>query len=373
MSDSTESIILVTVITATVPAIFGLVIWYFKSKYNERNEDRKLEADRMYSDQQETAKKELNEQINRYAMKIKDFYYPIYIRLVANEQAYRKVIGPRASQTIPLKIRKTIMQREILTTHEQIIKIIIENAHMVEGDSTLLYEFIKYTQHVAVLKTIYHIKNCDISAKDLGSFYPESLLPTLHNRFMRDSKTYNELIGYTVYQDNTLLSSIQDPSMTIKNVLTIAKMATMNDDSITSGTRTHTTESSDDRFNKSVSRSESPPINHEHNSSIWDRRNIRTPTSTCEETIGDRSMDISSLSKMRDATSRWEDVMKVTTKRRKLHINRSGSNRKRSSKRSSKANSINDAIYNSTPPSHNITNNSDEDIPKSPPREYLTE
>lgn len=292
MSDSTESIILVTVITATVPAILGIIIWYFKLKYNASVEQRKADADRIYKEQQETAKKELTEQMERYALKIKEFYYPIYIRLVANEQAYRKVIGPRNSNTIPIKIRRAIMKNEILIAHEHIIKIIIDHAHMVEGDSELLHEFIKYTQHVAVLKTIFSVKGCDVSAKDLGSPYPTTLLPTLHNRFMTDSKIYNDLIGYTVYRDNSLLN-IQD---TVKNVISTHRMNIHDDDS-ESG-YTNTTEDY-----RSYRRDSATTIDY-----VPSVARSRCEDVSLNESVGDRTIDITSLSKMRESLVKWDRV-----------------------------------------------------------------
>lgn len=202
---STENIIIVTVVSTAIPAIIGLFVWYFKTKYTSYMNKLQTERDHKLEIIEEKRKKEINEQVERYRDKIKLFYYPIYIRLTANEHAYRKIIGPRRSETMPHKVRRHILKHEILPAHLAIIQLFKDYGYMIEGDAELLDQFIKFTHHVSVLKTIHNMEDINISARDVGSEYPTRLLPVLHDRFMVDTHKYNELMGYTVYQDNILL------------------------------------------------------------------------------------------------------------------------------------------------------------------------
>ncbi len=206
MNDS-ETVILITVITVSIPSILGIIIWYIKTKFTMAVETRKIAEERLKTEADEKRKKDVDVQIKRYESKIKDFYYPIYIRLVAGENAYKKVIGPRRTNTISSDIRRLLLKQEIMPAHEKIIEIYTNNAYMIEGDNILLYEFIKFAQHLAVLKSIHKTKNDHISARELGSPYPTTLLPVLHDRFMRDSQCYNKLVGHNIYKNEVINKS----------------------------------------------------------------------------------------------------------------------------------------------------------------------
>lgn len=204
MNDS-ETVILITVITVALPSILGVVIWYIKTKFTFAIDLRRIAEEKLKTETEEKHKLDIAVQVKRYEHKIKDFYYPIYIRLVAGEHAYKKVIGPRRTNTISTDIRRLLLKQEIMPAHEKIIEIYTNNAYMIEGDNTLLYEFIKFAQHLAVLKSIHKTKNDHISARELGAPYPTNLLPVLHDRFMRDSQDYNKLVGHIIYKNDLLI------------------------------------------------------------------------------------------------------------------------------------------------------------------------
>lgn len=123
-----------------IPVIIGILGYLGKSVYE------------IYVNRQKR-KRELLED------KLKNFYWPIYIRLKKNEDTYRLLFKGKMktdSDSIDYKISHYVEKEVLLKNHEEILEIITNYRHLAETDTNFEQLTDEYIKHVTIYQGFLH-------------------------------------------------------------------------------------------------------------------------------------------------------------------------------------------------------------------------
>lgn len=179
--------------------ILYVVFWINKNFERFKNEQIKLR-------ELENQKKELEiklklekrgKNLEYLEKQIKEFYWPIYLRLEKDNAMWEKV--PKLSKSgnsLPNEASDLFENDFIIPNHEEIVKIIEEKTFLIENDNELINVLIAYIRHVAVYKTI---RKTDIlkhlNPIDVNEPYPHELFALIKAKLWSLQNDYSIILN----------------------------------------------------------------------------------------------------------------------------------------------------------------------------------
>jgi hypothetical protein len=141
--------------------LFNRILERFKSQRALENELTKLKETRNleYLDKQ-----------------LSHFYWPVYIRLYIDIAIREKILDKRKDDPLLSKIGAEIEKNFILPNHDEIVRIIQSNIHLMESDGELFQEIRDYMRYVAIYKAMRAAECLDKFPEELGEPWPQKFL-----------------------------------------------------------------------------------------------------------------------------------------------------------------------------------------------------
>ena len=132
---------------------------------------------------------------------LRDFYWPIKIRLEKNNALYRLLGNSFVSDRIDSEV--------ILPNHLETIAIIEKKIHLAQADDTLSFEISNYIGHVYMYQALRRGGYDGFPDDYAGNDYRDSFYKIISDRTLRFQMDYDELIK-KVYQDSVTTKTLND-------------------------------------------------------------------------------------------------------------------------------------------------------------------
>jgi hypothetical protein len=163
----------------------------FKSELARRD---RAEASRLAL-ANELAKLKSDTHLKFLERQLSQFYWPVLLRLQKDSSVWRRVPAlSNGDNVFPKEIGERIEKFVILPNHEETVRIIESNIHLVQDEKvvTLLEKFIR---HVAVYSAL-RSSGSELNPIDLGEPYPDELSPLLAKKTRELQDRYNTLLQF---------------------------------------------------------------------------------------------------------------------------------------------------------------------------------
>ncbi len=125
---------------------------------------------------------------------LSQFYWPLYIRLHIDQAVWERILDKRKDDELLSKVADKIESDFIIKNHEEIVKIIESNIHLMESDGELFSLLKAYLRHVAVYKAMRSSGCNDKFPFDLGEPWPKGLLKSVTGNAYKIQKKYDDLL-----------------------------------------------------------------------------------------------------------------------------------------------------------------------------------
>lgn len=124
---------------------------------------------------------------------LREFYWPILIRLEKDNAIWETWHDNKYSHDQEKEqIASKIEENDILPNHKEILKIIQDNAYLIQADKTLYDAANKYIDHVTLFVAIRKVGS-QRDPVEYGKKYPGSFYTEIHDRTFKLQEEYNKL------------------------------------------------------------------------------------------------------------------------------------------------------------------------------------
>ena len=133
--------------------------------------------------------------VSELEKRLSQFYWPIYLRLQRDNVVWRKILD-RENQTDEGR-KQLACQIEggvLLPNHEEILRIIENNAHLAGLDKEFEKLLLSYVRHVDVYRSIRAIGIKDRDPINFGEPYPKEFFPALEKRLIACQEEYDQAL-----------------------------------------------------------------------------------------------------------------------------------------------------------------------------------
>lgn len=164
----------------------------FKSELALRNDSAKNEQ----ALRNELKKLRDAKQLDYMERQLTNFYWPIYIRLQIDDAVWERILDKQEGKDeLRQKVGHKIESEFLLPNHEEIIKIIESNIHLMDGNSPLFEEMKKYIRHVTVYRAMRSAGCVDQDPIMLGEPWPEDFSRLLVEATYQVQAKYDGLLA----------------------------------------------------------------------------------------------------------------------------------------------------------------------------------
>jgi hypothetical protein len=141
--------------------------------------------------------------LDYWEKQLSEFYWPLYVRLQYDNAVWRRILDAKeGNDGIRRKLGREIERTFVLPNHEEIVRIIRSNMHLMENDGIALDAMLRYIRHVAVYKAMRLAGVEDQFPDALGEPWPRDLFPQIEKMAYRLQARYDEAVraaGADVY------------------------------------------------------------------------------------------------------------------------------------------------------------------------------
>lgn len=134
-------------------------------------------------------------QIDYHDRQLSQFYWPIYIRLHLDSAVWEKILDKRnGNDEVRRRVGSEIEKNFILPNHEEVVRIIQSNIHLMDGNSALFASLLQYVRHVAIYRALRSSGCEDKDPIDLGEPWPSDLLAAIREAANSVQRRYDSLL-----------------------------------------------------------------------------------------------------------------------------------------------------------------------------------
>jgi hypothetical protein len=179
-----EQQLFITVVDKALIGVLVLVAGFFLN--------RSLEAFRG----QQTLRNELEKlrdakHLDYLDRQLSNFYWPIYIRLHLHKAVWKRILNIDEGNN---KVRAEIERTFILPNHEEVVRIIESNIHLMEANTELFSAVRQYVRYVAVYRAMRIARGDDNLPTDLGEPWPDKFLSEIQRTANKLQRKYDSLL-----------------------------------------------------------------------------------------------------------------------------------------------------------------------------------
>ena len=123
------------------------------------------------------------------------FYWAIYMRLSMDNVIWKKILDKRNDNKELRSIAENIEEKMVLPNHDEIVRILETNIHLMEDDANLLIAIKKYLRHISVYKALRSAGIKDKFPFDYDEPYPTDFFDLISKHAYKIQAEYDKLIG----------------------------------------------------------------------------------------------------------------------------------------------------------------------------------
>jgi hypothetical protein len=129
------------------------------------------------------------------ARQLSEFYWPLYVRLQYDNVVWRRILDAnQGDDEIRQKLGREIERNFVLPNHEEMVRIIRSNMHLMENDGIALDAMLRYIRHVAVYKAMRSAGVEDRFPDALGEPWPRELFPRIEHMAYKLQAQYDAAV-----------------------------------------------------------------------------------------------------------------------------------------------------------------------------------